>query len=157
MEFNEQRCRTRVGGAPAQRSEATIGQRRGAIGETRDLDSGPRIDLCKPGEASDGERAQLGSGDAENAVMRRPAEYAFNETFLVDPAGLCAMCLVQGAPKTGINSLVDEAHEAYALAIAAGASRTSAIEAACAFYSKRRSELEAAEIRAAPAASRSGF
>lgn len=69
----------------------------------------------------------------------------------------CAHCaLVQGAPKTGINSLVDEAHEAYALAIAAGASRTSAIEAACAFYSKRRSELEAAEIRAALAASRSG-
>lgn len=61
---------------------------------------------------------------------------------------------VQGAPESGINSLVDEAHEAYALAIAAGASRTSAIEAACAFYSKRRSE--AAEIRAALAASRSG-
>jgi hypothetical protein len=48
---------------------------------------------------------------------------------------------VQQAPKIEIDRLVDEAHEAYAIAVSAGASRASAIEAACVFYSRRRSEL----------------
>jgi hypothetical protein len=60
---------------------------------------------------------------------------------------------MQGASKTEINTLVDEAHEAYAIAISAGASRACAIEAACAFYSKRRSDFKADEIRAALALS----
>jgi hypothetical protein len=61
---------------------------------------------------------------------------------------------MQGAaPKTGIGSLVDEAHDAYAVAISTGASRASAIEAACAFYSRRRSDLLAGEVGATAALS----
>ncbi len=65
------------------------------------------------------------------------------ERVLADHAALCASVFVQQAPKIGLDCLVDEAHEAYAVAISAGASRAAAIEAACAFYSRRRSELGA--------------
>lgn len=65
------------------------------------------------------------------------------KSILVDHAALCASAFVQQMPKIEIGRLVDEAHEAYAIAISAGASRVSAIEAACAFYSRRRLELEA--------------
>jgi hypothetical protein len=56
---------------------------------------------------------------------------------------------VQEAPKIEPDRLVDEAHEAYAIAISAGATRAAAIEAACAFYNRRRSELGAASDEAA--------
>lgn len=50
---------------------------------------------------------------------------------------------MQQTPKIETDRLVEEAHDAYAIAISAGATRASALEAACAFYARRRSELEA--------------
>lgn len=81
--------------------------------------------------------------------MRRAARRQA-ESGLAHDAAPCACGLVQQqAPEIGLNRLVDEAHEAYAVAIGAGASRAAAIEAACAFYSRRRSELGAASDEAA--------
>ena len=85
--------------------------------------------------------------------MRRSAQ-CDAESGLAHRAALCASVLVQEAPKIKLNRLVDETHEAYAIAISAGATRVAAIEAACAFYSRRRAELGAASDEAASIKSR---
>jgi hypothetical protein len=61
---------------------------------------------------------------------------------------------VQQAPRIAVDRLVDEAHKAYAIAIGAGVSRASAIEAACAFYSRRRLEFGVESDEAATPTSR---